>query len=264
MRVPALIASALLVSAPIFAQQRDDSNQSVRFEVTSVKQATVPDTLLDRMRSLGGSCGLPALERSGARVAINASSVCGLVRVAYNVADYQVVNIPVAFATIDVSNVFDIDARVEGGTPPTVDAARLALQALLAERFQLRVHRDVRDMPIYALVPARGGPTWPACTNPNAPSSYVPGRIISCTPPLPMTRFAQFLTRETGRAVVDKTGLDAHTFELHWLPESAQAQPDSPPTLFTAIQEQLGLKLESSRASRDVLVIDRLERPTAN
>jgi uncharacterized protein (TIGR03435 family) len=79
-----------------------------------------------------------------------------------------------------------------------------------------------------------------------------------------MTRFAQFLTRETGRAVVDKTGLDAHTFELHWLPESAQAQPDSPPTLFTAIQEQLALKLEPQRGPVDVIVVDHVERPTPN
>src|SRR6185436_20843830 len=130
------------------------------------------------------------------------------------------------------ANVFDLEARAEGGTTPTLDDARVMLQTLLAERFQLQVHRDVREMPIYAIVSAKGGPKWPACANPSAPTSYVPGRIISCTPPLPMTRFAQFLSRETGRAVLDKTGLDAHTFELHWLPESAEAQPDSPPSLF--------------------------------
>jgi bla regulator protein BlaR1 len=66
--------------------------------------------------------------------------------------------------------------------------------------------------------------------------------------PLTMPRFLQFLSSETGRPVFDKTGLAAPTFELRWLPSQAEPQADSPPELFTAIQEQLGLKLEPSRA----------------
>ena len=261
-RLPALIAVALLASVPIAAQQRSDTSKPPRFEVSSIKQTAAPVDLLTRVVSLG--CGLPLFERAGSRAAVTASNVCGLIRVAYNVADYQVVDIPAELTKRDVANVFDLEGRAENGTTPTLDDARLMLQALLAERFQLRVHRDVREMPIYAIVPARGGPKWPACTNPSAPSSYVPGRIISCTPPLSMTRFAQFLTRETGRAVVDRTGLDAHTFELHWLPESAEPQPDSPPSLFTAMQEQLALKLEPQRGPVDVIVVDHVERPTPN
>jgi len=261
-RPPALIACALLAIVPISAHQRNDISKPPRFEVASIKQTAAPAALRARVVSL--RCGLPLFERSGSRAAVNASNVCGLIRVAYNVADYQVVDIPAEFTKADVANVFDLDARAEGGTTPTLDDARVMLQTLLAERFQLQVHRDVREMPIYAIVPAKGGPKWPACTNPSAPTSYVPGRIISCTPPLPMSRFAQFLSRETGRAVLDKTGLDAHTFELYWLPESAEAQPDSPPTLFTAIQEQLALKLEPQRGPVNVIVVDHVERPIPN
>jgi uncharacterized protein (TIGR03435 family) len=77
-----------------------------------------------------------------------------------------------------------------------------------------------------------------------------------------MPRFLQFLSSETGRPVFDKTGLEAPTFELRWLPSQAEPKADSPPGLFTAIQEQLGLKLESARAPVEVLVIDSVERPT--
>jgi uncharacterized protein (TIGR03435 family) len=79
-----------------------------------------------------------------------------------------------------------------------------------------------------------------------------------------MARVAQFLSRETGRFVLDKTGLGAATFELHWQAETAPPLPDSLPSLFTAIREQLGLKLEAQRAPVDSIVVTRAERPSPN
>ena len=228
------------------------------FEVASVKQASVPAEVLSQM------CGLPSVERSGSRVAVPFSGLCGLIRVAYDVSDYQVVEIPADLAKSDASNMFSIEARVAIGTTPTMEETRAMLRTLLAERFQLRVHRDRRDMRVYALTVVKGGPGMTPCSNPNASSGYTLGRIVSCNPPIPMARIAQFLTRESGRPVLDMTGLPPHAFELRWQPESAPAQLDSLPSLFTALQEQLGLKLEATRGPVEVLVIDSVERPTLN
>ena len=156
-------------------------------------------------------------------------------------------------------------ARVEGTNTPTLDEARILLRTVLAERFLLRIHREAIEMPVYALVVAEGGPKQATCSRSDAPSTYSPGQIISCRPPMPMTRIAQFLTREAGRPVIDKTGLaETYAFELHWLPENAQPQPDSPPPLFTAIQEQLGLRLTPQRVGVDSIVVDHAERPSPN
>jgi uncharacterized protein (TIGR03435 family) len=237
------------------------ASQTPRFEVASVKQVSVPTEVLSRM-SFVGACGLPIVERSGSRVAVPFSGLCGLIRVAYDVADYQVVAIPADLGKGDASSMFAIEARVTSGITPTMEDTRLMLRTLLAERFKLRVHREPRDLAIYALVIAKGGPRFTPCSNPNASSGYSPGRIVSCNPPIPMGRIAQFLSREAGWAVLERTGLAPQAFELHWLPDSAPSLLDSPPSLFTALQEQLGLKLEPSRGPVEVLMIDSVERPT--
>jgi uncharacterized protein (TIGR03435 family) len=162
------------------------------------------------------------------------------------------------------SNHFELDVRLAGGDVPSMEETRAVLRALLAERFGLRVHREARDMPIYALVTAPNGPKVTSCSNPKAASSYSPGRIVSCDPPLPMRRFLEFLSAETGRPVVDKTGLPVPLFELRWLPARAEPTADSPPELFTAIQEQLGLKLEPQRGSVDTLIVDTIQAPSPN
>ena len=140
----------------------------------------------------------------------------------------------------------------------------MVLRGLLAERFKLRAHPESREMPIYALVTTTNGPRLTPCSDPKASSRYAPGRILGCDPPVPMPRLLQFLSSETGRPVFDKTGLAAPTFELRWLPANAEPATDSPPGLFTAIQEQLGLKLEPQRGSVETLIVDALEPPSPN
>jgi uncharacterized protein (TIGR03435 family) len=163
----------------------------------------------------------------------------------------------------ELSEYFEIDARA--GTTPTIDEARVMLQSLLADRFRLRVHREPRDAPVYVLTVAKGGPKKTACTNPEAPSLYTPGRLLSCRPPMPMARIAQFLSRETHRPVLVDAGLTGpDVFELYWLPDGAEPQADSPPSLFTAVQEQLGLKLEARRGTVEAIVVDHAEGPSPN
>lgn len=253
----AFVAGALL-AAPSLSAQRSDS-ATTQFEVASIRPVTFSDEARAQLQKVGGTCALPQLERSGSRVHVQFSKLCGLIRVAYDVADYQVVWMP----SVEPSEYFEVDARA--GTTPTIDQARVMLQSLLAERFRLRVHREPLETPVYVLTAAKGGPKKTACTNPEAPSVYTPGRLLSCRPPMPLARVAQLLGRETHRPVLVDTGLTApDVFELYWLPEGAEPQADSPPSLFTAIQEQLGLKLDARRGTVDAIVVDHAEGPSPN
>jgi uncharacterized protein (TIGR03435 family) len=212
-----------------------------------------------------GECGLPGVDRSGNRIAIPAASLCGLIRIAYDVANYQVTGVPAVLAKGEASNLLEVQAVIEGGTDPTMDDVRLMLQTLLAERFRLRIHREPLDLPVYALTVLKGGPQWTACSNPEAPSTYTKGRLVSCNPPMTLGRVAQMLTNEAGRPVIDNTGLTGnYSFELHWLPDGMPSEPTSPPTLFTAIQEQLRLKLEPQRGSVDGIVVDHAEAASSD
>jgi uncharacterized protein (TIGR03435 family) len=174
----------------------------------------------------------------------------------------------------------------------------LMLQVLVEDRFQLRFHRETRDMPVYALTVAKSGKLPPAnCVQydeKHRPAPPAPGQppIRFCGnvrggrngPNSTMDAWGistadliQWLSNATGRTIVDKTGFTG-TFDvkLEYLPEMAQgAQPmgdgapppaveNAAPSLFTALQERLGLKLESERGPVEILVIDRVERPTEN
>jgi bla regulator protein BlaR1 len=255
MRLCTPIVCALVFVTPLSAQ-RDDSKPA-RFDVASIKEIATPD---DSRRL---PCGLPGVERSGNRIRIPLTQLCGLIRVAYDVGEYQVTGIPEKQG-VGATNFFEVEALVENVTAPGMEAIRLMLRTLLAERFRLQVRRQPVEMPVFVVSPAEGGLKTTACADPKATSSYVPGRIVSCAPPLSMARFAQFLSRETGRMVLDKTGRETMTFELHWLPDTAPPQPDSPPSLFTAIREQLGLTLEAERAPVDAVVVAHAERPSPN
>ena len=200
---------------------------------------------------------------SGNRIRISLTQFCGLIRVAYDVGEFQIAGIPEG-AGISATNFFTVEALIENAaTPPAMEDIRLRLRTLLAERFQLRVRREPVEMPVYALV-TDGGPKSKSCANPKSGTGYVAGRIVSCTPLLPMERFAQFLSRETGRMVLDRTGIGPFPFELLWTPDTAPPLPDALPGLFTAIREQLGLRLESQRAPVDSIIVEHAERPSPN
>jgi len=164
----------------------------------------------------------------------------------------------------------------------------LMLQSLLEERFQLRLHRETKELPVYALTIAKGGLKLQpgSCTeyDPNnppprpAPGQKRPdfcgnlsagGRGPTQTVDafgITMQRFLGFLPNYTGRVVIDKTGFTG-TFNAHFAftPDRAPADADnSAPSLFTAIEEQLGMKLESTKAPVEILVIDHVERPSEN
>ena len=167
---------------------------------------------------------------------------------------------------------YDIAAIAPSGpsaAPATFIAMRPFLRALLEERFQLTTHRDKRELPVYALVRSRvNGALGPRltlstvdCSRDEARCGFhggPMGRIKSEA--LTSDLLMQLLANASGRIVVDQTGLKGpFAIDLEW---SQDQTASDKPSIFTAVQEQLGLKLEAARAPVDVLVIDRVERPT--
>ena len=189
---------------------------------------------------------------------------------------------------------FDVTMKAEQNVgPAAIGPTQIGLQlarAVLAERFAFRAHREMRERPVFALVRARpDGSLGPALrrsatdcaalaaeagkTNAPWPPRSADGRLLCGlntvgTPVTaggyPMSEFARWLTGQTQRAVIDRTGLaGAWDFELTFAPAGvAAAATTDTPSLFTALQEQLGLRLEATRAPAEVLVVDRIERPT--
>jgi uncharacterized protein (TIGR03435 family) len=172
------------------------------------------------------------------------------------------------------SNRFDIRARAESGTNPHGPEAMVLVQSLLEDRFQLKSHRELRELPVFNLVIAKGGPKLKQTVDMNAPASggtrgappvmemYGTGNTIEML----INRFA----RQVGRPVIDKANLAGkYDFSVTFDPRPPTPTNDistesGGPDIFTAIQEQLGLRLEASKAPVDVLVIDSVQRPTEN
>jgi len=219
-----------------------------------------------------------------------------LITFAYQIQGYQLVGGPDWIG----SNRYDIVAKFEGD-PPAVragfaDHMMLAMRTMLADRFNLKVHRETREMDIYALMLARadgklGPKVRPAGTDctPEALAARrgspppAPGQGVVCGIQFfggrirfggyPLSLFANSVSNQVGRAVVDRTGLTGNwDFEMNYaapppqgpLPPGVElpaADPDAP-DLFTAIREQLGLKLEATKGPVEVLVIDSVELPT--
>jgi len=159
----------------------------------------------------------------------------------------------------------------------------LMLQSLLADRFKLTVHHEMKEQTVYALVVAKNGPKMhesatapdgPLPANPPGPDDPQPrgsfrmnrGELSAMAQN--MDRFVNVLSHQTGRVVINQTGLKSdYDFTLIWTPTGpdGEALPDaSGPSLFTALEEQLGLKLESQKAPVDTIVADHVERPTEN
>ena len=170
------------------------------------------------------------------------------------------------------SDRYDINAQAADAAALPIDATvvtmRPFLQSLLEDRFKLRTHFETRQLPIYALVRAKpAGPLGPRLTvssvdcvkNPTMCGfSGGPGHAKGTA--LTNEKLLQMMALATDRVVIDRTGLTGKfDIELEWSPD--QTVTDKP-SIFTAVQEQLGLKLEATRGPVDVLVIDHIERPT--
>jgi uncharacterized protein (TIGR03435 family) len=166
----------------------------------------------------------------------------------------------------DIEGVVDIEGK------PSVAQLHRLVRKLLVERFGLRTHTEKREMGVYAITVAKGGPKLEKSKgDPNGSMSEndndSAGQRTMHITNAAMGEFAQVMSYTSDRPVVDQTGLTGrYDFQLKWTFDDSKAPTDgtAAPGLFTAVQEQLGLKLEPTRAPAEVLVIDKLERPGAN
>ncbi len=220
----------------------------------------------------------------GGRIEISRATLRTLTALAYRLQPFQVTGGPAWVR----SEYFNVNTKAEES--PSEDALFLMMQALFKERFSLKLHFETAVRPVYILVPGKTGRTPPAGLQVSTEGSCV--KVDAASPPDPnacgslgmglnhleaheisMTRFAEGLTRAVDRKVIDRTGRpEKFNISLQWLPDEHQALPSSDaivlppdtPSIFTALQEQLGLKLESSKAAIKLLVIDHAERPSEN
>jgi len=212
-------------------------------------------------------------ETSGSRLMIESYTFFGLVREAYHLPNFQI-HMTGAPALMQSSEIlYDITAKAEGDGTPTRDQFRQMLQALLADRFKLKVHREQVEIPVYALTVGKGGPKF----KPSSPDAD-PTVHVSC---IPNCSANYVLTMPKGtmedlshnldldRPAVDQSGLTG-TFDIKliYTPEfrrSSRPEPDlNDISIFTAVQDQLGLKLEPSKAMFEILVVDHAEKPSEN
>jgi uncharacterized protein (TIGR03435 family) len=190
-----------------------------------------------------------------------------LIEWAYNVQDYQISGGP---KWIDSAG-YDIVAKPEHAYTPsqeTIGYGRQLVQSLLEDRFKLTLRRTTKELPVYALVPGKDGPKLSGREKPANPTDarMSGGRGLMVGQRVMMWLLVQSLSSVVGRPVADETGLKQYyDFRLEWTPdEPTGALGDGRPSIFTALQEQLGLKLEARKGPVEVLVIDHVESPSEN
>ena len=272
------------MAASLAAQQ-----PAAKFEVASVK----PSTLDPQKPPL-------VLPSVGGRFIATNAPLRLLIQIAFEVQDFQIVGGPSWIAT----SVFEITATIPEATPATLPSITPLLRTLLAERFGLRTHGEKREHQIYALRLVRDAnqlgpnlkPSITDCSNASELAAkrtaavaaggvgaliFKPGETVPCAAVAdtfgggfglrangqPLVALTQFLMPLTERIVRDETGLSGlYDWDLRYdpgVPQPGRASSQHP-DLFTAVREQLGLKLETDTAPIDVIVIDSVERPTPN
>jgi uncharacterized protein (TIGR03435 family) len=214
----------------------------------------------------------------GGRISMSGATVKLLIQQAYGVRDFQIVGGPPWLG----SERYDITAKPESSA--TDDQVKVMIQALLADRFKLIFHRETKELPTYALVVAKGGPKLKESEVAGGSGQgrggqmRMMGRGHFDAQGVPISNLATQLSNALGRSVIDKTGLHGnYDYKLEWTPDEAQGGPMKGPggesaapadnpgaSIFTALQDQLGLKLESTKGPVEILVIEKAEKASEN
>ena len=278
------LAILLTLAATSSPGLRAQAQSDLRFEVASVRRVEVPSTTF----------GVPVFPVTGGvgtseplRITYRATWLNALIATAFGIPGSQI-----TFPPGMGSDRYDIVANIPEGT--TKEQFNVMLGNLLRDRFHLKFHIESKKTPVYALRVAKNGLKLKETTrhaddttpphalgadangfpvlSPNykgiigRPSA---GEMFSAGQDVSIAELAALMEKEAGRRVVDETGLTGrYDFRLHFewgRPSAAQTAPSSAPSIFAAVEQQLGLKLESSTASLDYLIIDFLDRePTEN
>jgi uncharacterized protein (TIGR03435 family) len=205
-------------------------------------------------------------DAKGDRVIILAQTVTSLMMFAYSIDRHQVVDGPEWVRT----DRFDIEGTTDTPGEPSLHQQQEMLRKLLADRFQLKFQHDKRELPVYTIQVAKGGPKLRPAANPDAESDQkasVHGTEITIT--ITSATIADFMMGMQfflDRPMIDLSDLTGkYDFAVRYTHDEARAtDPDAPPGIYTAIQQQLGLKLDAVKAPADVFVIDHVERPSEN
>jgi uncharacterized protein (TIGR03435 family) len=286
--VAAFVALGPLNVTHVLAQSTQTTAAALpSFEVASIKP--------NHSGSTGTHISMPD---PGRYIATNVT-VKFLITFAYNMRDFQVSGGPAWI----VSDRFDIVAKVEDQLAQEMqkllpaqrqDQVRLLVRSLVADRFKLSVSHETKELPIYALVVAKGGAKLKEVPPPDAQSSagspprlIPPGAAPAQLPPggfgmdidngsaalraraVPISNFVSMLSQSLDRPLVDQTGLKG-TYDITLKctaddgPSGGQRPETEGTSIFTALQEQLGLRLESTKGPVDTIVIDHIEEPSEN
>lgn len=273
----AVIAVPVLIgmsdASAVNAQTQSSAASKPKFNVATIKPSD-PRTNLSVQFAPGG------------RLVITHATVRFLMKIAYDVGDDQITGGP----SWVHSQRFDVEAKPDvplGGDPHNMTAderrvfqeqVRLRLQSLLADRFQLRLTIQSKELPVYALTLGKNGPKMQPSTSADGLPAMKGGRGEIIGTNASMTVLAGFLGEQSNRPVVDGTGLKGkYNFQLTWTPDSGQtlgvpdassntpaSVSDTGTSLFTAVQEQLGLKLESRKSPADLLTVQSATIPVEN
>jgi uncharacterized protein (TIGR03435 family) len=277
---------------PAAAPASDETINSFAFDVVAVKSFQQKD---------GGMSMMTRFTPNG--VTAQGPSLHMLIRMAYGREDNQILSEPAWLGSDSFEVDAKMDEETTAAFKKLNDkdqikARQHMMQAMLADRFKLGSHKETRDLPIFNLVVAKGGIKFKEAkegdTYPNGmkgPEGHGGGGMIMVGPDTltmqggEVKSMVSILSDQLGHHVIDKTGLTAkYDIHLKWAPEDHQGPEmkgaasniggsggdggapsgDTGPSIFAALQEQLGLKLESAKAPVEVLVIDHAEKPTAN
>jgi uncharacterized protein (TIGR03435 family) len=264
LRITGMLAITTFIPVVAFAQTAATASATApTFAVAAIRQVFNPPSSMHNSIDEGGKSGNFTASDVPLKMFLGW---------AYDIPETRILGLPSALSTL----YFNIEAKSD----PSVDAQmsqmtseqarqqkRQMLQALLADRFKVTLHQETRELPVYALVVAKGGPKFAPSkadgTTINQGKDHIQVRGSDDTVALLAAALAK--NSEVDRVVLDKTGITGRfDITLTWTPDTATPSADSGPSIFTALQEQLGLKLESTKAPVEVLVVDHVEMPSAN
>ena len=211
-----------------------------------------------------------AIETTPGRFLAKGATLSFLLQYGYSLQEFEIMDGPSWIQ----SDRFEIEGKFDGDDTPTRMIPML--REVLADQFKLKFHRETRQLPVYELIVAKNGTklrdAGPETKDKEPRFGPSAGRLVASNQTIPA--LATVLTRALRRRVLDRTGLKGHyDFVLQWTPDENQTPPLRPsstppdpngPTIFTALQEQLGLQLRSARGPVEVLVIDHTEKPSIN
>jgi uncharacterized protein (TIGR03435 family) len=254
MRLPRLMALCGMAVASVVAH----AQPAQTLEVASVKPSrnNTADSNIDSVRG---------------RLSATNITVKELIRLGYGVKDYQMGRTP---GWVD-SERFDIAAKISSGADNNLDEEKSLVRELLAERFQLATHHETKQMALSLLVVAKDGPKLTPHNDAAVKTRGGCGRLVGRR--VTIDALAAMLSRQLDHEVVNRTGVAGeYDVQLNFIPDAgpcrvADGQPGATPvdtqalpSIYSALQEQLGLKLEAAKGPVEILVIDRVARPNGN